>query len=366
MERQRNRRLRAGIAVVGLCLTVALAATAQLAELQDAVISVYETASPAVVHITVRGTTENAFMQPIPVEGSGSGFLYDREGHIVTNYHVIEDAEEITVAFGGSDCCPAEVVGVDPSTDLAVLRVDRPDLPAPLPLGDSDALQVGQFIVAIGNPFGLEQTMTFGIVSALERVIQSPDGRFVGEAIQTDAAVNPGNSGGPMLNLSGEVVGVTSQIISPVRGSSGVGFAISASTVRRVVPSLVATGRFPHPYLGISGFGLTPEIRQLFRANDVPLPFTEGVLITSIEAASPADFAGLRAGYDRLTVAGFEIRVGGDVILAIDGQRVASMLELTVYLDVATSVGQTVEVAILRDGERLVIPIVVGERPPFL
>ena len=364
--KRRKRWNRTGSVAIGLWLTIAVAGAAQIAELQEALISVYDAASPAVVHITVRGTVENAFMQPVPVEGSGSGFLYDREGHIVTNYHVIEDADEITISFGGEECCPAEIVGVDPSTDLAVLRVDQLGLPEPLPLGDSDALRVGQFVVAIGNPFGLDQAMTFGIVSALERVIQSPDGRFVGEAIQTDAAVNPGNSGGPMLSLSGEVVGVTSQIISPVRGSSGVGFAISASTVRRVVPSLIATGRFPHPYLGLSGFGLIPEVRQLFRANDVALPFEEGILITSIEAASPADFAGLRAGFDRLTVGAFELRVGGDIILAIDGQRVASMLELTVYLDVATSVGQTVEVTILRDGERLVIPIVVGERPPFL
>ena len=184
-----------------MAVVLGTAGAAQVAALQDAVIGVFEEASPAVVHIAVRGTTENLFMQPVPVEGSGSGFLYDGAGHIVTNYHVIEGAEEITVSFDRVECCSAEIIGLDPSTDLAVIRVDSQDLPEPLPLADSDELQVGQFVVAIGNPFGLEQAMTFGIISALGRVIQSPDGRFVGEAIQTDAPVNPGNSGGPLLDL---------------------------------------------------------------------------------------------------------------------------------------------------------------------
>jgi len=354
-----------GYAVLGLVMAFGLTATGQLAELQRGVISVFETAAPAVVHITVRGTAENALMQPIPVEGTGSGFLYDEQGHIVTNYHVIEGAQEITVAFGAVECCAAKVVGVDPSSDLAVLRVDRTDLPEPLQLGNSRDLRVGQFVVAIGNPFGLEKTMTFGIISALERVIQSPDGRFVGEAIQTDAAVNPGNSGGPLLDLDGRVVGVTSQIISPVRGSSGVGFAISANTVARIVPSLIADGRFPHPFLGVSGFGLTSEIIQLFRENNVPLPFDEGVMITAVEPASPADFAGLRVGSERLIVGDYEIRAGGDVIVAIDGESVDSMLEILLYLEIATKVGDTVDVTILRSGERLVIPIVLAERPPW-
>ena len=360
----KGRRVRI-LGLIGLSFAIGLSAVGQVFELQEALVSVFQAAAPAVVHITVRGTVENALMQAVPVEGSGSGFLYDAEGHIVTNYHVVEDADQITVAFAGKDCCPAEVVGVDPSTDLAVLRIERADLPEPLRIGDSDTLRVGQFIVAIGNPFGLEQAMTFGIVSALERVIRSPDDRFLGEAIQTDAAVNPGNSGGPLLDLSGRVVGVTSQIISPVRGSSGVGFAVSANTIRRIVPSLIATGSYPHPYLGISGFGLTPEIIQLFRANDVPLPFDEGVMITEIETASPADFAGLRRGYERVVVGDYEIWVGGDIILEIDGEPVDSMIEMLLYLDRSTSVGDTVELTILRDAERLVVPIVVEERPTW-
>jgi len=186
-------------------------------------------------------------MQPIPTEGSGSGFLIDAAGHIVTNYHVVAGADLVTVAFAGVQCCEAQVVGTDSSTDLAVLRVKRSDLPIPLELADSDGLRIGQFVVAIGNPFGLEQTLTLGVISALGRVIQSPDDRFIDEAIQTDAAINPGNPGGPLLDLDGKVIGVNSQIISPSRASAGIGFAVSSNTVRRVVPELIATGRDPHP-----------------------------------------------------------------------------------------------------------------------
>ena len=248
---------------VVMMLAIGVAAVGSTTSWQDQLIAVFESASPAVVHIRVRGTTEDMFMRPVPVEGAGSGFLVDRNGHIVTNYHVIEGAEEIRVAFGAVDCCPAEIVGIDPSTDLAVIRVFREDLPEPLEPADSHQVQVGQLVVAIGNPFGLDQTMTFGIVSALQRIIRSPDGRFVGEVIQTDAAINPGNSGGPLLDLDGRVIGVTSQIISPIRAFAGVAFAISSNTVSRVVPALISQGRYPHPYLGISGISLTPALVEL-------------------------------------------------------------------------------------------------------
>jgi len=351
-------------ALVGLASVLAvIPALGQLAALQEGVISVYEEASPSVVHITVRGTSENAFMQPVPISGSGSGFLFDALGHIVTNYHVIEGADEITVAFGGIECCQAEIIGVDPSTDLAVIRVDSTNLPAPLELGESRGLRIGQFVVAIGNPFGLEQTMTFGIVSALERVIQSPDGRFVGEAIQTDAPINPGNSGGPLLDLDGRVIGVTSQIISLVAGSSGVGFAISADTVRRVAPVLIAEGRFPHPYLGLGGIGLSADVLRLLEENGVAPGADRGILITSVAVAGPADLGGLRPGTEALAVGGFVIPVGGDIILALNETPVSSMLELIFYLDTQTRVGDRVEVSYVRDGEARSTSLVVGERP---
>ena len=346
-----------------LILLGAVLGVGQIVELQEKVISVFDEASPAVVHITVRSTGENIFMQPVPVEGSGSGFLFDTEGHIVTNYHVIEGAEEITVAFGDVECCSAEVVGVDPSTDLAVIRVAREDLPRPLVLADSHALRVGQFVVAIGNPFGLEQTMTFGIVSALERVIQSPDGRFLGGAIQTDTSINPGNSGGPLLDLNGRVIGVASQIISPSRASAGIGFAIPANTVRRVVPVLIAEGEYPHPYLGITGFGLTPDVVQLFREAGIDLPLTRGVLITTVVEDGPAAGAGVRGGREELQIGEVVVPIGGDVLLSIDGVPVSSMLDVALLLDSGPTVGQTVMLRLERDGQEIVLPVVLGERP---
>jgi len=351
------------VSVVGLVMLLSVAALGQVAELQQSVVGVFESAAPAVVHITVRGTAENFMMQPVPVEGTGSGFLYDSDGHIVTNYHVVEGAEEITVSFDRVECCPATVVGLDPSTDLAVILVNPNNLPTPLALADSDRIHVGQFVVAIGNPFGLEQAMTFGIVSALGRVIQSPDGRFVGEAIQTDATINPGNSGGPLLDLQGRVVGVASQIISPVRGSSGIGFAIPSNTVVRVADALIRDGRYAHPYLGLSGYGLSPELIQLFRQNDVALPFETGVMVTRVVADGPAVMAGLQAAEMALQVGGFDVPIGGDIILSINGNAVTSMLEVILYLDLETQVGDTVLLSILRNDEPLELPLVLGDRP---
>lgn len=355
--------LRKGIGAVLVIFLIGWSALGQVLELQEQLISVFESASPAVVYITVRGTTKNIFMRPVPVEGSGSGFLVDSSGHIVTNYHVIENADEITVAFNGVECCRAKVVGTDPSTDLAVIRVEAIELPDPLPLADSDQLRVGQFVIAIGNPFGLNQTMTFGIVSALERTIQSPDGRFVGEAIQTDASVNPGNSGGPLLDLDGRVVGMTSQIISPVRASAGVAFAISSNTLARVIPSLIAKGSYPHPYLGISGFGLTPGILQLFRDAGITVPAEDGILVTSVFENGPADLAGIRPGTEWVEVGGVDVLIGGDVIVAINDQPVESLTELVFFLDVKAHVGDAIQLTILREGKTLVIPAVLQERP---
>ena len=356
-------RWKAIIPIVALATVFGIAGLGQSVELQEALIDVFESASPAVVHIAVRETAENFLMQPVPVEGSGSGFLFNNEGHIVTNFHVVEGAEEITVSFDQVECCPAEVIGLDPSTDLAVIKVARQDLPQPLLLANSDALRVGQFAVAIGNPFGLKQAMTLGIISALGRVIQSPDGRFVGEAIQTDAAINPGNSGGPLLDLEGKVIGVNSQIISPVRGSSGVGFAIPANTVARVVVTLIAEGRYPHPYLGITGYELTPELIQLFRENDASLPLDRGVMVTTTDPDGPATQAGILSATAEIDVGGFDIPVDGDVIVAVDGVDVDSMLDIILYLDLNTLAGDDVVLTILREGVAIDITAQLGERP---
>jgi S1-C subfamily serine protease len=215
-------------------------------ELEGRVTQIYGAVSGAVVNITNRSVDYDFFMRAIPEEGTGSGFVYDTDGHIITNYHVVEDADELLVTLADGRNFPAEIVGSDPSTDLAVIRIQTVDLPHPIPLGGDSALRVGQFVIAIGNPFGLERTMTMGVISSLGRVIESPDGRFIGEAIQTDAAINPGNSGGPLLDLTGRVIGVNSQIISVSGGSAGVGFAVPVGSVQRVVPQLIARGHIAH------------------------------------------------------------------------------------------------------------------------
>ncbi|HEM62126.1 MAG TPA: trypsin-like serine protease, partial [Chloroflexi bacterium] len=234
-------------------------------ELEAQIEAVYGSASPSVVNVTARVITYNFFMQPVPQEGTGSGFVYDNEGHIVTNFHVVEGAEEVSVGLANGETYPARVVGTDASTDLAVLETDGEITAQPIPLADSDRLRVGQFVVALGNPFGLERTLTVGVISSLGRIIESPDGRFIGEAIQTDAAINPGNSGGPLLDLNGNLIGVNAQIVSPSRASAGIGFAIPSNTVSRVVPALISEGSYPHPWLGVNILEITPQRAEIFR-----------------------------------------------------------------------------------------------------
>jgi S1-C subfamily serine protease len=331
--------------------------------LEAQVVAVYEQSAPAVVNITSRSVAYDFFMRPVPQEGTGSGFLYDATGHIVTNYHVVENAESVSVAFPEGEVYEAEVVGVDPSTDLAVLYVAARELPAPIAVSDSDRLRVGQFVVAIGNPFGQEGTLTVGVISALGRIIESPDGRFIGEAIQTDAAINPGNSGGPMLDLLGQVIGVNSQIVSPVQGSSGVGFAVSSNTVRRVVPELIANGRYPHPWMGVALAPFEVEGAALLREAGMDIPADAGLLVTEVVPGSPAEAAGIRSGDRLVRIGQVNVPVGGDVILAIDGVATVSYRDLNVYLDSETRVGDTVQVTLIRNGQQIDVPLTLAERP---
>ena len=334
-----------------------------LASLQSQVEAVYEAVGDTVVNITVTSIGYDFFMNPMSQEGSGSGFVYDAEGHIVTNFHVVEGAEDIRVTFADGKSLAATVVGSDPANDLAVIRVDPGEHSlAPIPLGDSDALKVGQFVVAIGNPFGLQQTVTFGVISSLGRIIESPeDGRFIGEAIQTDAAINPGNSGGPLLDLEGRVIGVNAQIISNSQDNAGIGFAIPVNTVRRVVPDLITSGSYAHPWLGVEIFDLGRWSEILQEAGeDVP---DEGVLILSIVRSSPADQAGLRGGSRNIVVGNSRFPAGGDVITALNGEPIPSWQDLNIYLELKTRVGETVQVTVLRDGKEIVVPVVLAERP---
>jgi len=335
--------------------------TSQLEAEDEVLTNIYQRASPAVVYIEVmaRETDAGALL------GSGSGFVIDSEGHIVTNAHVIEQADYLEVFFFDGEVVKARVVGQDPYSDLAVIQVDVPgERLLPLELGDSDTLRVGQRVIAIGNPFGLEGTMTVGIISALGRSLPSrlmeSEGYFSNpEIIQTDAAINPGNSGGPLLDIHGRVIGVSTAIRSTTGVNTGVGFAVPVNTLKRVVPHLIEEGTYHYPYLGI-----TSDTRFTLAelAGPLGLPVTQGVLISSVQPNTGAARAGLRGGDHEVKVKGVAVRAGGDVIIAIDGYRLRSFGDLVAYLVRETRVGQEVKLTIIRDGEVMEVPVVLGER----
>ncbi len=328
-----------------------LFAPAQI-EIERRVAAVYRIANPSVVNITARSQGFNWFQGPVTQEGTGSGFVYDRNGHIVTNFHVIQSAEELHVSFANGDIRGAELVGADPSNDLAVIRVEgNPDDLEPLEIGDSGNLEVGRFVVAIGHPFGLDQTLTTGVVSGLGRVIDSPDQGFIGEIIQTDAAINRGNSGGPLLDLDGRVIGVNSAIVSPSGASAGVGYAIPAATVERVVPELIRSGRYPHPHLGISFATIPPALARTLNRAGVPAPENGGLMIRSLVRGGAAERAGLK-GADRVGRVGtLRVPYGGDYVVSIDGNPVESERGLMLLLETRYRVGDEARLGYWRDNQ---------------
>lgn len=332
-------------------------------QLQNQVESVYADTSESVVNITSQVMSPGIFNQPMPQQGAGSGFVFDEAGHIVTNYHVVQNAQSVTVSLSNGNVYEAELVGSDPFTDLAVLTVDADNLPRALPLGDSDGLTVGQFVAAVGNPFNFEQTLTFGVISALGRVIRSPGGRFISEAIQTDTPINPGNSGGPLLNLEGEVIGVNSAIISPSGASAGIGFAISANTVSQVVPSLIENGEYPHPWMGIQAINLQPGFVRILNQTELNIPVQEGVLVVSVLDGSPADEAGIQGGDRQLRLGNLQLPVGGDVIVGLNDAEVGSYKDLVVYLETQTEIGDTITVHYYRGQNERTAELTVGRRP---
>ncbi len=298
--------------------------------------------------------------------GTGSGFVWDKEGHIVTNNHVIENAEKVTVKFADGTQVDAKVVGADPDSDLAVLKVDvAADKLQPVTLANSDEVKVGQIAVAIGNPFGLENSMTIGFVSALGRLLDAGSETAatshysIPDIIQTDAAINPGNSGGVLVDSQARVIGVTSAIESPVRANSGVGFVIPSNIVAKVVPALIKDGSFEHTYIGISGTALTPELAKAMKLkSDV-----RGALIMEVNPNSPADKANLRGSDRTITLDGEQVKVGGDVITAIDGTPVDAIDDVISYLARNTEVGQTITLTVLRDGKEKEIKLDLEARP---
>ncbi len=333
--------------------------------LQTQVITVHQNSAPSVVNITNRSITYGMNMQPMPQEGSGTGFVYDDQGHIVTNFHVIEGADQLIVTLADGRTYEAELIGQDPTDDLAVIRITAgEDLPPALPLADSALVQVGQFVIAIGNPFGLEQTLTVGVVSALGRIIQSPEeNRFIGEAIQTDAAINPGNSGGPLIDLQGRVIGVNSQILSPSRANAGIGFAVSSNTVQRAVPELIERGFVSHPWLGVDALPLSPMASDILREGGVDISVDSGLLVIEVVSGGPADLVGVLGGDRVVEFDRFSLPVGGDVLIAIDEQLLRTNRDLVMYLDTQTEVGQQVALTLVRNGEQVVIEATLGERP---
>jgi len=346
-------------------VTVEIEKPAIVVNLEEQVIKVYDSVGPSVVNITSLAYVYDFFMGNVPQEGSGSGFVYTTTGDIITNYHVVEGADQLVVTLASGKKFPAEIVGTDPSNDLAVIHIDAADeLPPPLALADSNHLRVGQFVVAIGAPFGLEQTLTTGVVSALGRVIESPQAnQFIGEAIQTDAAINPGNSGGPLLNLMGEVIGVNSQILSTSGSSAGVGFAISANTVTRVAPDLITQGYYQHPWLGIQTLDLNDYTISVLKDAGMTVDVDSGVLVVGFEQGSPAEKAGLSSG-DRQTRFGrYILPLDGDIITAINDTPIEKMEDLTVYLELQTKIGETIQLTFQRLGKEMTLPVTLEARP---
>lgn len=317
---------------------------AELTAQEQLFIDLYNRVNPGVVSVYM--TT-----------GGGSGFVIDADGYIVTNNHVIAEGGPITVRFHDGETKDAELIGADPQADLALLKVEAaPGELTALPLGDSSALEVGQFVVAIGSPFGLENTMTTGIVSGLSRSLPTDIASLstyqVPSVIQTDAAINPGNSGGPLINLAGEVVGVNTAIESPVRANSGVGFSVPSNVVKVVIPQLRESGAVKYPWLGIAGGTLTPDAAEEMGLDRS----TRGVLVSQVTVGGPAEAAGLRGG-------NAETGLGGDVIVGVDGRTVTQFDDLLGYIVQEATIGQTIELTILRNGQTESIRVTLGERP---
>jgi putative serine protease PepD len=320
-------------------------------------VRIYRQVSPAVANILTKATEYDFFMDPVPVEGAGSGFVIDPRGYILTNFHVVEGAQSIEVVLGDQSRYPAKFIGADQRNDVALVKIDPKgkNLVA-LALGDSAAIQVGQKVLAIGNPFGFQSTLTTGVVSALGRTVQTSQTTFIDEAIQTDAAINRGNSGGPLINSHGQVIGINSAIYTPTGTTAGIGFAIPINTAKSIANDLITDGRVHRAFLGVETL---PVGGWLSEALD--LPVKEGLLVQRATNGGPAAAAGIHGG-DRVAQAGMRrIAIGGDVITAIDNQKVTSQLDVNLVLNHKRP-GDTVNVSVYRGGKKMDIPVKLGER----
>jgi len=320
-------------------------------------VRIYKDAAPAVANIVTHAVQYDFFMDPMPVEGAGSGFLIDTDGHVLTNYHVVAGAQTIQVTMGDQSRYIAKFIGADTRNDIALLKIDLKGRKlTPLPLGDSRDLIVGQRVLAIGNPFGFQSTLTTGVISSLGRTVQTDENTFIDQAIQTDAAINRGNSGGPLLNTHGQVIGINSAIFSPSGTAAGIGFAIPINTAKRVAQELIATGRVVHATLGASGRAIWPGLAQALN-----LGVDQGILIESVTPGGPAAQAGIRGG-NRVILAGLQqLTIGGDILVAINGKAVTDQSDLTLLLDRAQP-GDIVTLTVMRNGKKMDVRVKLGQQ----
>ena len=336
----------------------AAAHDAALTEEEGLNVRIYRQASPAVANILTKATEYDFFMDPVPVEGAGSGFVIDPRGYILTNFHVVQEAQSIEVVLGDQSRYPAKYIGADQRNDVALIKIEPKDKKLiALPLGDSSVLQVGQKVLAIGNPFGFQSTLTTGVVSALGRTVQTSQTTFIDEAIQTDASINRGNSGGPLINTHGEVIGINSAIYTPSGTAAGIGFAIPINTAKEIAHDLITDGRVHRAYLGVETLPVGGYL-----ASALDLPVQEGLLVESVTRGGPAAAAGIHGG-DRVVQAGMrKFAIGGDVIIAMDGQKVASQLDVSLVLN-RKHPGDTISVTVYRGGKKMDVTVKLGERP---
>ena len=321
-------------------------------------IAVYEKVADGVVNVTSTAMQMDFFFNAFPTQGSGSGSIIDTKGHILTNHHVVANAQKLEVTLADGSKWPAKLVGSDPDNDLAVIKIEVPkEKLKVIPMGDSKNLKIGQKVLAIGNPFGLQRTLTTGIVSSLGRTIRSEVGTLIEDVIQTDAAINPGNSGGPLLNSEGEIVGINSAIISPTGGSVGIGFAIPVNTAKRVVPELISKGYVTYPYIGATIQSLIPEMAKFLK-----LKIERGAMISEVVKGGPADKAGLKGGNQRVQVGNMIVLVGGDIVVKADQREVKTNDELIHYIR-EKKPGDTVLLKVFRKDSFTNMKVTLGERP---
>src|SRR4029077_11704912 len=345
-------------AVPANALTASAQRDASLTDDESINVRIYRQASPAVANILTKATEYDFFMDPVPVEGAGSGFVIDERGYILTNFHVVQEAQSIEVVLGDQTRYPGKFVGADQRNDVALVKIDpKGKHLVVLPLGDSAAWQVGQKVLAIGNPFGFQSTLTTGVVSALGRTVQTSQTTLIDEAIQTDAAINRGNSGGPLINSHGEVIGINSAIYTPSGTAAGIGFAIPINTAKRIAQDLINEGRVHLAYIGVQTIPVGGYLAQA-----LDLPVQEGLLVETAAKGGPAAAAGVHGG-DRVVQAGMQrIAIGGDVIVAVDGNKVASPFALNIILN-RKRPGDTVTLTVYRGAKKIDLPVKLAERP---